>query len=179
MMSIFDPLRLAQPLIVQLKIIFQDLWRHKLDWDDKIPSKEIGTRWSTWVKQALSIIEIRVPRYYFPTVNKISLAELHVFCDASDKACCCVMYLRLNVNGNRYISLVGSKTKVAPIKHLVIPRLELQSCVMGSCMANTFQEEIKIPITKRKFYTDSTITMNWFSTKERLNAFVAKSGKDF
>lgn len=172
MMSIFDPLGLAQPLIIQLKILFQDLWRKKIHWDDKIPA-EIVDRWNAWITQASSTVEVKVPRYYFPIAARISAAELHTLCDASDKACCCVMYLRIEIDNQYYLSLVGSKTKVAPLKHLVVPRLELQSCVMGSCMAKTFQEEIKIPITKKKFYTDSKIVMNWLSTSERLNAYVA------
>lgn len=52
--------------------------------------------------------------------------ELHGFCDASEQAYATVLYLRMmSADGIIEISLVESKTKVAPIKKLTIPRLEL------------------------------------------------------
>ena len=52
--------------------------------------------------------------------------QLHGFCDASETAYGCVFYLRMiDVSDQVHIALVISKSKVAPIKKLTIPRLEL------------------------------------------------------
>ena len=52
--------------------------------------------------------------------------ELHGFCDASEQAYAAVIYLRMmGLDGKIQVSLVTSKTKVAPIKRLTIPHLEL------------------------------------------------------
>jgi len=40
---IFNPLGLIGPITVTAKIIIQDLWRLKLDWDESIPL-ELNTK---------------------------------------------------------------------------------------------------------------------------------------
>ena len=35
--SIFDPLGLIAPVIVNIELLVQELWRKELDWDTKIP----------------------------------------------------------------------------------------------------------------------------------------------
>ena len=52
--------------------------------------------------------------------------QLHGFCDASKNAYGGVIYLRMvDISDEVHIVLVISKCKVAPIKKLTIPRLEL------------------------------------------------------
>ena len=35
--SIFDPLGILSPIILEPKLIIQSLWKEKVDWDDEIP----------------------------------------------------------------------------------------------------------------------------------------------
>ena len=57
--------------------------------------------------------------------------QLHGFSDASEKAYLGVVYLRMeDSNGMIYTSLVASKTCVAPIKRVTIPRLELNRALI-------------------------------------------------
>jgi len=42
--AIFDPLGLISPVVVVYKIFLQQLWLHKLDWDDQLPS-EHSNQW--------------------------------------------------------------------------------------------------------------------------------------
>ncbi|XP_055604546.1 uncharacterized protein LOC129752795 [Uranotaenia lowii] len=50
MMSIFDPLGVLGPITIHLKILFQDLWRLQIDWDDDIPDG-LMTNWNGWLEQ--------------------------------------------------------------------------------------------------------------------------------
>ena len=51
---------------------------------------------------------------------------LHGFGDASKKAFCAMVYLvYLTEDGNAHVRLVASKTRVDPLKVLIIPRLDL------------------------------------------------------
>ena len=52
--------------------------------------------------------------------------QLHGFCDASEAAYAAVTYFRIvDQHCVLHVSLVMSKTKVAPLKQLNIPRFEL------------------------------------------------------
>ena len=36
--SVFDPLGMLAPATLELKLIIQELWKRKLDWDQELPS---------------------------------------------------------------------------------------------------------------------------------------------
>ena len=121
----FDILGWYSPTIVKAKIMLQRVWEAKIEWDDVLP-QSILEEWLHW-RSELSLINGKdVPRCYFPKSVQIQSFELHGFCDASELAYAGVAYLRMSDKNSRvYTSLVSSKTKVAPIKRLSIPRLEL------------------------------------------------------
>ncbi|XP_033226851.1 uncharacterized protein LOC117179303 [Belonocnema kinseyi] len=67
-----------------------------------------------------------------------------------------------------------SKSRVAPLKPLTIPRLELQAAVMGSRLAETIITQHTLKIRKRIFWTDSTTVLNWIrSDARKYQPFVA------
>ncbi|XP_062714295.1 uncharacterized protein LOC115268175 [Aedes albopictus] len=133
MMSIFDPLNILSPITVQLRIIFQELWRLQIGWDDLLPDGLVP-KWKEWLVETAKLHEVRIPRYYFPGLATFGSADLHAFCDASDKAFACVVYLVHRCGEKSNVSLVMAKAKVAPLKSQTIPRLELQGCVLASQM---------------------------------------------
>ena len=52
--------------------------------------------------------------------------QLHVFCDASKIAYAAEIYARItNDDGKTFAYLLTSKTKVAPVKAIFVPKLEL------------------------------------------------------
>ena len=123
----FDALGLFSPSIIKAKILLQRLWEQKIDWDDAVP-ESIREAWSqmAWRSELNMLTEKRIPRCYFPKEAKIISTQLHGFSDASELAYAGAVYLRMcDSEGNVHGSLVTSKTKVAPIKRLTIPRLEL------------------------------------------------------
>lgn len=119
---IFDPLGFISPVIIAVKILFQELWRKKLNWDEEIP-EELASQWEN-IRDELPVVEFLViPRMML--TNKLNW-ELHGFCDASLDAYAAVVYCRsINPDGSIFVSLVAAKTRVAPLKVLFLPRLEL------------------------------------------------------
>ncbi|XP_065078605.1 uncharacterized protein LOC135701675 [Ochlerotatus camptorhynchus] len=99
--------------------------------------------------------------------------QLHVFVDASEAAYACVAYLRLDcVEGTR-CALVASKTKVAPLKPLSIPRMELQAAMIGARLMQTVCSSLTLPISKRFLWSDSTTVLAWLhSNSRRYHQFV-------
>ena len=81
-----------------------------------------------------------------PRMPLSTLMQLHGFCDASEDAYAGVVYTRVqDGGGNIHISLVVSKTKVAPIKRLTIPRLELCGAQLLAKLLHHTKQALNIP----------------------------------
>lgn len=99
---------------------------------------------------------------------------MHIFVDASENGFAAVVYLRFQQGGIIETALVGSKTKVAPLKFLSIPRSELQACVIGARFANTLQKSLTVKVNRRFFRTDSSDVISWLNCDHRrYSQFVA------
>lgn len=80
-------------------------------------------------------------------------------CDSSEDAYSGVVYLRMeDSTGDVHVALVASKTQVAPIKCLSIPRLELCGAFL---LTKLLRDTLQIPIEDVTAWTDSTIVINW------------------
>ncbi|XP_062704316.1 uncharacterized protein LOC134286681 [Aedes albopictus] len=166
-MSLFDPLGLVAHFIVHGKLIMQRIWREGLDWDEAI-SGEILEDWRRWSGLLLKINEVGVPRCFFSGNRSVcNGAEIHMFVDASENAYACVAYLRSSDNGIPRCTLIAAKTKVAPLKPLSIPRLELQAALIGSRLLDTICKALTIPISARYLWTDSTTVLAWLRSETR------------
>ncbi|CAH2092355.1 unnamed protein product [Euphydryas editha] len=125
---LFDPLGWLAPCIIAAKILIQKLWLAGIGWDEQVPTNLIS-EWITYRKNLTALQNIKIPRWIH-TCNKYQ-RELYGFSDASKVAYAAVMYLRVvNEVENVYVSLVTAKTRVAPIKQVSIPRLELCGAVL-------------------------------------------------
>ncbi|XP_044766760.1 uncharacterized protein LOC123322803 [Coccinella septempunctata] len=61
--------------------------------------------------------------------------------------------------------IVISRTRVAPMKELSIPRLELQGAILGSRIAASVTRSLEIPINRVCFWTDSMCVLGWIRDK--------------
>lgn len=78
---IFDPLGLLGPSIIIAKIIMQELWRSKIDWDEAL-SSELHTQWKEYEFKLRTLSNIEILRKVI-TVSEVQGLEVHGFCDAS------------------------------------------------------------------------------------------------
>ncbi len=158
--KLFDVLGLLSPIVIKMKILLQCLWELRIDWDDYVPSKILEV-WAQWESELPQLITCRIPRYYFPKTSQVTTLQLHGFCDASENAYAGVVYLRgQDILGNTHISLVMAKTRVAPLKRLTIPRLELCGAHLLSELLHHVMEVYEIPMQQTFAWTDSTIVLN-------------------
>jgi len=110
----FDVLGWFSPSTIKMKILLQELWELKIDWDDPIPDS-VRDSWLQWRSELNLLSGKHISRCYFDKNTLIIAVELHGFCDASKRAYSAVVYLRmLDTTGNVQVSFVMSKTKVAP-----------------------------------------------------------------
>ncbi|XP_066581484.1 uncharacterized protein [Prorops nasuta] len=125
---LFDPLGWLSPVVINAKILLQDLWILKLGWDIPLP-KEFAARWKKYNNCISQISNISMDRW-LGSINDSS-CELHGFSDASMRAYAAVVLLRVtNRDGSCKISLLMAKSKVAPVKTKSIPNLELCKAVL-------------------------------------------------
>ena len=135
-MSVFDPLGLVTVLMLKAKLLMQEIWRRGTDWDERIPD-ELLDRWTTWLEDLQRAKTFKSVRCYVLGIGEIQEIQLHVFGDASEQAFAACAYYRIQGTRGIKVSLVIAKSRVAPLKILTIPRLELQAAVM-SCRLSQF-----------------------------------------
>ena len=84
MASIFDPLGIASPILLNAKLIYREICDNKLGWDKEVP-QDIATKWINWVKLLPTYVSI--PRSVITPSQFIYQIELHGFEDASNLSC--------------------------------------------------------------------------------------------
>ncbi|XP_062538815.1 uncharacterized protein LOC134207114 [Armigeres subalbatus] len=167
-MSIFDPIGLVAIFVIHGKVLVQHIWRSGLGWDERI-GDTLLEQWKRWVKLLQQLNQVEIPRCYFPGYSSegYRTAELHIFVDASEEAFAAVAYFRI-VEGTRVrCSLVSAKTKVAPLKLLSIPRLELSAAVLGARLSKSVIENHTLPISRKTFWSDSCTFLSWLRADPR------------
>ncbi|XP_015121728.1 uncharacterized protein LOC107044383 [Diachasma alloeum] len=170
---IYDPLGLLNPVITHAKIIQQQLWRFKLDWDDSVPA-EIHTQWDEFASQLPLLNEIHFKRQV--TINK--KFEIHGFCDASSRAYGACIYLRsISQDGDVHVNLYCAKSRITPINHTseqTTPRLELCAAELLSNLYDIVKKATHIEPERAIFWSNSTVVLHWIKTPSHLlQRFVA------
>ena len=174
--SVYDPLGLAAPFVLPAKRLLQDLCREKLGWDDAIPSN-YEVSWERWLADLPKLSKFSVERCLKPDgFGVIRSSQLHHFADASEIGYGSVGYLRL-VNGRNeaHCSFLCAKSRVAPLKMITIPRLELSAAVTAVKQDRLLKRELEISVNARSvFWTDSTAVLRYVKNEtNRYHTFVA------
>lgn len=164
--KIFDPLGLLSAAIIKPKILLQRLWCAKLQWDEPIP-KELAKDWLNFSNNLSYLYNIHLPRYVL--CEGPEYIELHCFVDASQAAFGACIYLRSRDSKHKHTSrLLCAKARVAPIKPLTIPRLELCGALLGARLCQKVSESLKCKINKKIIWTDSTVVLGWLKMQPSL-----------
>ncbi|XP_056006628.1 uncharacterized protein LOC130050470 [Ostrea edulis] len=168
--SIFDPLGLLGPVTIRAKLLMQQLWKQKLSWDEILP-EHIHSEWIDMSRDIQSALgEIKLPRHFFNESTQNHPFTLHVFVDASEKAYGACVYIYNGENA----TLIIAKNRVAPLKNITLPRLELMAAVIGARLANNVQQSICIDFDSVTYWSDSQVVLHWLSSSKSLNKFVEK-----
>ncbi|XP_046973825.1 uncharacterized protein LOC124540368 [Vanessa cardui] len=124
-------------------------------------------------KNLTALQNIKIPRWIH-TCNKYK-RELYGFSDASKVAYAAVVYLRVvDEVGNVIVSLVTAKTKVAPIKRVSSPRLELCGAVLLAKLMVEVAEVMEVERSQLHAFTDSEVVLAWLNHHpSRWKTFVA------
>ena len=173
--SIYDPLGIVAPLLLPAKKFLQELCKLQFGWDDLIPQENFPS-WKQWLDSLSNIENLTVSRCLKPeNFGNLRSAQLHHFSDASEDGYGAASYLRLeNTSGNFHCVLLLGKSRVAPLKTITIPRMELTAATVAINLHKLLSKELEIPIHRTLFWSDSTIVIQYIRNEaKRFQTFVA------
>ena len=142
--------------------------------EDKGVPNSISQRHKEWREELPVLASVHLSRCYFSQEKPLTV-ELHGFCDASQEAYAAVIYLRATYASKPpSCKLVISKTRVAPLKPMTIPRLELCGAALLAKIMKATRETLGIPIEQVHAWSDSTIVLAWLDgSPQRYRIYVA------
>ncbi|XP_054713446.1 uncharacterized protein LOC129222910 [Uloborus diversus] len=165
---IFDPLGFISPYTVRVKVLFQELWERGVHWDEKLP-EDIAQEWKKWHEELSLVNNLKMPRHCFGQTEFENLRNIkvHCFTDASAKIYGSVIFIRYTDENNiTKTSFLASKSRVAPLKKLTIPRLELIAALIGARLISHIKPIFKRFHSKVSYHcwTDSNIALCWIKS---------------
>ena len=165
----FDPSGVISPLVIQVKLIFQNLCKSKTDWDDMV-DVETAAKMNEFMRNLNEVKMISVPRYIgFEITKSVHDVELHGVSDSSQKAYAAVVYARFKCKDQFYSKLLCAKTKATPLKKISVPRLELLACLLLSKLMPAVKESLEsiVKIQGLTYWSDSKICLHWIKTVKK------------
>jgi len=170
--KIFDPLGLLGPITLTARVLIQRVWQINLEWDETVPM-DIHTAWTQYESQLSIIRNLRIPRHV--AYQDISKIQVHGFSDASERAYGACVYIRVATSQRQTsIRLLCSKSRVAPLKTVSLPRLELCGALLLSQLMDKVLKALRCNPESVFYWTDSTIVLQWIkATDKKWNVFVS------
>lgn len=165
--SLYDPLGFLAPFTMPAKLMLQELCRRNLKWNEQI-SPSFSEQWSDWLSDIQKMTGFKVDRCLKPQNFGTSVAaQIHHFSDASKAGYGTVSYLRLEDGDNVHVSFLVGKARVAPLKQIIIPRLELTAAVLAVRVDAMLQKELQWQLERSMFWTDSTTVLKYICNETR------------
>ena len=172
MASLFDPLGWIAPVIVVGKLLIQQLWLTGKGWDEPL-DPGLAAAWSRLRTELPAIEQLQIPRWL--GTSRTSAWYLHGFSDASQHAYAAAVYAVV-CNGDTppRATLLAAKSRVAPLKSLSIPRLELCGALLLTRLIDHVRTTL-IPLPNAIFcWSDSQVVLAWLASHpSRWKVFVA------
>ena len=163
---IYDPIGMAAAFLIRAKIGMQRLWLEGLDWDDELPPTS-QVSWANFFKEMNELNHVMFERSLTPD-DVIGVPSLIIFADASREAFGTCAYVRWETTNHVFVTrFVSAKSRVAPLKPLTIPRLELQAAVLAVRLAQSILHESRLQFENIIFFSDSSIVISWIRSQAR------------
>lgn len=160
--SIYDLTGLFGPVIFEAKHFLQNLTVQKFDWKTPIPN-DLAEQWSKFENSLKLINNIPIKRCIM--IDNPIKCELHGFGDASEVGYGSCVYVRSeNQQGQVQVSLITSKSRVAPLKgRQSLARLELNAATLNAKLTNRITNILSTPINRTILWSDSMIALHWLN----------------
>jgi len=164
--KIFDPLGLLGPIVFYAKKLMQNVWLSKVHWDESVP-QHIYTEWLEFARQLEVIEQIAFHRRLL--IEECQDIQIHGFCDASSSGYGACIYVRSKGKHDiAMVRLLCAKSRVAPLKTVTLPRLELCGALLLARLQREAINTLNINPSKTVFWSDSSVVLHWLKTSPHL-----------
>ena len=166
--SLFDTLGFIAPYAMKAKLLLQTLSRKRLGWDDTLEETD-REQWKRWLEDLPKLHQIEVECCFKAKgFGEVKEVQLHLFSDASRQGYAAVAYLRLkDVTNQVNCAFVMGKARLAPIREILIPRLELTAAVISVRLSKIIREELDMTIYRVCYWTDSTSVLKCINNESK------------
>lgn len=173
--QMFDPLGWIAPVMIRAKSLVQNLWKLKVDWDERVDESYVRA-WRNIKNELYLLNELKIPRW--TNFDPKDLMEIHGFCDASEIGYAAAVYLKNKTKKTVY--LFTAKARVTPLKddkndeNVTIPRLELCGALLLSQLVKTVLDSLQYKFENVYLWTDSKIVLAWIKANpDKYKSFIA------
>ena len=173
--KVFDPIGLVAPFTVGARLLLKDIWRVSgQHWDEELP-KDTVERFLEWSVELPKLAAITIPRSYFS--GNFEHLELHMFGDSSQEVFSAVAFLRARVTTSSgfqtELAFVVGKARVAPMKVMTVPKLELQAALLAARLKQDIYRALTVKVNRVFMWTDSTTVLQWLNSATKHPIFIA------
>ena len=174
--KVFDPIGLVAPFTVGARLLLKDIWRVTgQQWDDELP-QDMVQRFLVWSADLQKLENNKILRSYFS--GHFDNIELHIFGDSSQDIFSAVAFLRARVKTptgeeKTELAFVLGKARVAPMKVMTGPKLELQAALLAARLKREITQAINVTVNQVFMWTDSMTVLQWINSNEKQPIFVA------
>ena len=170
-MKLYDPLGFYCAFTLKAKCLLRETWTSELSWDTPLP-EELAQRWVVYFTELFELSHLRYDRSLTP-VNAVGDPILIIFSDASDIAYGFAAYIRWQLDDGKYwCCLIMAKSRIAPLRKLSTPQMELCGAVLSKRGRKVIETECQFKFAKVYQLVDSeTILCSINKTSTRFKLF--------
>lgn len=144
---IFDHPRLNRTDCYYHKIKVASLWQTQVDWHEPV-SEEKQHKWHEYKISLSKLNELAIPPQ-ITIVTEINDIQIQGFTDVSERTYGCCLFLRCSDKAGKHFSnLLSVKFKIAPMKTMSLPRLELCAAQLLVHVAYNIILKIQLKLSK-------------------------------
>lgn len=136
----------------------QELWKLNIGWDEAVPQALYET-WTNYYSSLLSLRHIRISRIDIIATNHSPYMDLVMLPKRCSAYGACNYSIFETKHGERKAYPVCSKTRVAPLKIISLPKLELCAALLLTKLA--VNEPMEHQMQDIHLWSDSNIVLCW------------------
>ena len=167
----FHPIGFNCPVSLSPKLSCKQCFIMTCEWDQGVP-EDVRKSFLLWLQDLPIFKEVKIPQWLMGIADRVLSCSLHIFCGTSKAAYVAAVFFRLEYNSCVKVQLIQAKFRVAPIKRVIIHRLELLAETMGARLAASTRKEFEQENVMLSFWSDSSAVITWIKREDQWGVFV-------